>query len=247
MAARVTDQRPSDDALVEWIRHVEEALHRPIFTVRPEYAKDFEVLYGVILQSARYGIAFLRLREAGLHREAEALARAAMEHAVTAHWVFFTEGGLDRFAVAINADFRRYYEVMAEWLDDPALQEKVEEVSVYPGRGMPKFTQIMNDFGGSFLTTAYKSLSLSVHATHHTVLKYLEHGDGGVEVRTEARDANSFPALYLTAISSMLALSLVEFMIDPSRAEELLDDASERLRLPIFIHSELAEEKRRAI
>ncbi|WP_454111917.1 DUF5677 domain-containing protein [Microbacterium aurum] len=243
----MNQRRPNDDALVEWIRYVEEALRRPEFTIRPEFATDFEVLYGVILQSARYGIAFLRLREAGLHREGEALARAAMEHAITAHWVFFTEGGRDRFAVQINTDFRRYYKVMAEWLEDATLRQEVEEVSEYSGKGMPTFTQILSDFGGSFLRTAYKSLSLSVHPTHHTVLRYLEHTDAGVEVRIEARDANSFPALYLTAISSMLALSLVEFMIDPSRAEELLDEASERLRLPMFIHSELPEAKRRAI
>lgn len=243
----VEGERPDDDPLVEWIAFVDESLQRPEFTIRPEFAKDFEVLFGVVRQASRFGMAFLTLRESGMIREAEAVARAAMEHAVTAHWVFFTKGGLDRFVVAVNANFRSYYRVMAEWLEYPDLTSKVEAVSEVTGSGMPNFTQIMTDFGGKFLTTTYKSLSLSVHPTHHTVLKYLEHSEGRIEVRNEARDPTPFPALYITAIASMLTLSLIEYMTDPEAVAEKLDEPSERLRLPMFLHDELPNSKKRVL
>lgn len=44
---------------------------------------------------------------------------------------------------------------------------------------------------------------------------------------------------------TMLALSLVEFIVNPFEARVLLDDASERLRLPILLNDSLPDVKRR--
>jgi hypothetical protein len=239
-------ERPDEDALVEWIRHVAVSLPRDNFTVPSERAEDFLLLYGVCLQASRFGLAYLSLRETGFEREAQALARASFEHAVTAHWVYFTEGGPKRFGIAINRDFRAYFTSMGDWLDNAELRATAEKHPEAEGVGVPKFSQMLRDLGGKFLVTTYRTLSLSVHPTHATVSGYLESVDGKTELRHEPRETATFPVLYSTAISSMLALSLIEHIVEPDAVAKLLDEPSERLKLPIYIHDELPEQIRRS-
>lgn len=238
--------RPDEDALVEWIRHVAATLPRNNFSVPAERAEDFLLLYGVCLQATRFSNAYLSLREAGFEHEGHALARSAFEHAVTAHWVYFVEGGTKRFGVDINRDFHAYFTAMGSYLDNEEVRETLSKRPVVEGKGMPSFTDMMWDLdSGSFLKTSYRTLSLSVHPTHATVSRYIESVDGNTELRHEPRDGSEYPVLYTAAISAMLALSLVEYIVDPFEARVLLDEPSERLKLPIFLVDAIPHERRR--
>src|SRR5690606_4037861 len=102
-------ERPDDDALIAWIRHVAATLPRAIFNLPAERAEDFLLLYGVCLQASRFANAYLKLRETGFEHEGHVLARSAFEHAVTGHWAYFVEGGVNRFRIEVNRDFDSYF------------------------------------------------------------------------------------------------------------------------------------------
>lgn len=239
-------ERPEEAALIDWICHVDATLPRPEFNIPSERAEDFLLLYGVCLQASRYARSYLTLREAGFEHEGHALARSAFEHAITAHWVYFIEGGIDRFGIDINRDFHAYFTAMGNYLDNDEVRETLSKRPLLEGVGMPTFTQMMWDLdSGSFLKTSYRTLSLSVHPTHATVSRYIESVNGRPELRHEPRDGEQYPVLYTTAISAMLALSLVEYMVDPFNAKVMLDEPSERLRLPLFLVDAIPDSKRR--
>lgn len=249
MTNRGRVERPDEAALIDWVRHVAVTLPRDNFNVPAERAEDFLLLYGVCLQSARFANSYLTVRESGFEHEGHALARSAFEHAVTAHWVYFVKGGTRRFEVDINRDFHAYFTAMGDYLNNDEVREALSRHPIVEGKGLPSFTDMMRDLDADtlFLRTSYRTLSLGVHPTHATVSRYIESVDGRTELRHEPRDGSSYPVLYTTAVSAMLALSLVEYIVDPDQAKAMLDEPSERLKLPILINDGIPHEKQRRL
>jgi len=242
-----TTSKPADAALKDWIRHVAEALPRDEFVVPKERSKDFLLLYGFCQQAARFALSYVLLSEQGFQREASTLARCSFEHAVTAHWVYFTQGGVERLGIDVNREFQGYYIAMSEYLGDDDMKELAGAHPTADGKGLPPFGQMMWDLdSGGFLRTSYRNLSLSVHPTHLTVSTYLEETDAGPHLRHEPRHGAQYPTLYTTAISAMLAYSLMEYIVDPFNAKVIVEQPSNELRLPPFLHDALPDDKRRA-
>ncbi|MGL4339373.1 MAG: hypothetical protein ACRCSP_02970, partial [Rhodoglobus sp.] len=126
------------------------------------------------------------------------------------------------------------------------IRKGAEAFKVPAGKGLPKFTEMMWDLdSGGFLRNWYKILSLSVHPTHDTVTSFLEAGESGNQLRHGPRAAIGGFALHTTALSAMLAYSLVEYIIDSVAAEALLEEPSNDLALPPFLHDSLPDLKRR--
>lgn len=239
-------EKPTAAELEDWIRKVAEVLPRDKFIVPKERAKDLLLLYGFCQQAARFASSYVLLSNEGFQREAAALARCSFEHAVTAHWAYFTEGGVERLAIDVNREFKGYYIAMSEYLDNEELREDAEAHEAPDGKGLPTFSQMMWDLdSGGFLRTSYRNLSLSVHPTHLTVSTYLEETESGTQLRHEPREGIEYPMLYTTAISAMLAYSLVEYISDPFAARVLVEEPSNEMRLPPFLHDSLPDEKRR--
>lgn len=168
------------------------------------------------MQASRFAGSFVELYDSDFAYEAGVLARAAFEHAVTAHWVYFTVGGLDRYSKALRRTSPPFGQMMWD-LDS-----------------------------NSYLRTTYRWLSVIVHPTHSAVSGYLARTDGGMELRhCPAGAAKLFPALYSCAISSMLAFALLRHIVDPATAPSLVEEKSVTLRLPPFLDDALQPEKRR--
>lgn len=238
--------RPPEDELVEWIQFVARELPRDNFQVPKASSRDFLILYGMCLQATRFASSYLQLRSSGFEPEAASVARSSFEHAVTAHWVYFVKGGVDRLAIAINDQFRSYHLAMSDYLHDDELRAQVLERNTEAGKGMPPFGQIMWDLdSGAYLRTSYKALSQLVHPTHQTVSSYLEDTPDGTQLRQEPRFAAGYATLYTVAISSMLAYSLMEYIVDPFGARVLVEEPASRLRLPPWLHDAIPDESRR--
>lgn len=236
--------RPSEEALREWISFVATTLPQPNYEVPVERARDFQLLYGPCLQASRFASSFLELHDSEYSHEAGVLARAAFEHAVTAHWVYFTVGGLDRFANALVTDAAAYGSELDAYLGNVRADEPRRQTSA---KGLPPFGQMMWDLDShSYLRTTYRSLSLRVHPTHTAVTGYLVNTPSGTELRHRPDgSATLFPTIYSCAISSMLAFALVRHIVDPLTAPSLVEDASNSLRLPPFLDDALQSDKRR--
>lgn len=237
--------RPTETALREWIAFVADAVVQPAYEVPAERARDFQLLYGPCVQASRFAASFVELYDSDFAHEAGVLARAAFEHAVTAHWVYFTVGGLDRYSKALMADITTYRNELDDYLGNA--RENDPEPATTTSKGLPPFGQMMWDLdSNSYLRTTYRSLSLIVHPTHSAVSGYLVRTDGGLELRHRpAGAANLFPALYSCAISSMLAFALLRHIVDPVTAPSLVEEKSVTLRLPPFLDDALQSEKRR--
>lgn len=237
--------RPADEDLQAWIAHVAKNLPRDNFTIPSESSRDFQLLYGPCLQAARFAESYVALSAAGFGHEAGALARAAFEHAVTAHWVYFVAGGVDRFTRSISREQVTYASHMQEYLGLPPIE--VPNSAPPGGAGLPKFVDMMWDLDShSFLRTSYRTLSLIVHPTHATVTNYLAVVENETQLRHQPEGASrQYPVLYTCAIASMLAYSLVEHIVDPLKARALVEEPSTSLRLPPWLDDALPSDRRR--
>ncbi|QSZ52764.1 hypothetical protein RI444_18330 [Paenarthrobacter sp. AT5] len=86
-------------AIEQWLGFIEEREHRlhdaDSFEVAAEHQVEFQTVYGICAQAIRYAGAYVVLHRAGRSREAVAVARQALEHALTAQWAHFDEKGPD--------------------------------------------------------------------------------------------------------------------------------------------------------
>lgn len=237
--------RPSEEALRDWIAFVAEAVLQSTYQVPVERARDFELLYGPCVQATRFASSFVALHDAGFSHEAGVLARSAFEHAVTAHWVYFTVGGLDRFATALATDAAAYRDELDDYLGNE--RGHAPGPAATKPKGLPPFGQMMWDLDShSYLRTTYRSLSLRVHPTHSAVTGYLVRTKGGTELRHRPAQTEAlFPSLYSCAISSMLSFALLQHIVDPAAAPGAVEEASVTLRLPPFLDDALQSDKRR--
>ena len=133
---------PSDDLLASILRFVQDAKHRQQLNTPVENRADFVVVGPLVHQVRRYARAFLRISRAGHEVEGRVLVRSALEHAVTAQWVYLTPRGIARLtrsqgiAQAEVAELMTTYSTNPEW---PVFASQLRE-SVPAGKALPKFS-----------------------------------------------------------------------------------------------------------
>ena len=94
---------PTIEALLRFIEGRERRLHdEDSFNVAVQHQVEFQTVYGVCAQAIRYAGAYVVLYRAGRSREAVAVARQALEHALTAQWAHFDESGPDQLIDGYN-------------------------------------------------------------------------------------------------------------------------------------------------
>ena len=242
---------PTIEALQDWIRESAAAIGaRDEFTVKAAISDEFLLLFGPCAQAIRYAGAYTELQRAGYTREAAALGRAAMEHAVTAQWVYLVDGALSRFRSSVMHSRKRFYTDLAEWLNIDEVRTGALRLPSPPGKGMPTFSGqggIMSDLDQeNFLKTGYKVLSQTVHVTHSTVHGFLGLDDKNAYfLKYETGDYYEYQTHYLVAISCMLARWLIGKLTEDGPALTYLDRKSDELYLPCSLEHGIPAHKLR--
>lgn len=241
---------PQQD-LESWIQECAEWMRRAESTgyaIPRENNNDFMVLFGVIARTIRYAETFLELALNGKVNEASPLARAVLEHAVTAQWVFNVEGGADRWRRTVQHDRHRYFKLISEWNQIEEIREGVERMPEPPsGKQLPKFMDMLRELDHEhFLETSYMILSERVHVTHAVIVESFEQDtEGNTRLSHPREDAFIYPAVYVTALSCMLVRWILSTLTDDADDLKLLDGKSDELQIPMTLIHKLPTEKRR--
>jgi hypothetical protein len=175
------------------------------------------------------------------------LARAALEHAITAQWVFILEGGVDRFRVDTAHGHKEHYDTLATWLKNEELAGEVAAMPPLPiGKRMPKFTQMIPELDkDKFLETSYHILSQQVHVSHSTVFSFLDWEDDSYTVKFDQQNPYEYQTVYVTAVACMLVRWVIAKLTDDERELSHLDTSSDELIIPMTLEGEVPLDKRR--
>jgi hypothetical protein len=241
--------RPSEAALEQWIEEcVASVRDRSDYTVPRVRETDFLLLYGLVARTMRFADAYLKLCRLEYVSEAVALARVALEHAVTAEWVLLMGGGIDRFHRQVLHDRRDHYLRLADWLDNPGLRGEVERIGEPPaGKRLPKAAEMIRDLDeGKFLETSYHVLSQQVHVTHYAVTSFLDAGEEQTHFKYEQDYPYRYQVTYAVAVSTMLVRWILASLTDDSTLLAELDTKSDALILPMNLAENVSAERRRA-
>ena len=143
-------------------------------------------------------------------------------------------------------DLKAYLHAMGHWLNDGKAVDRANELVIPRGKGLPKIGDMLRDLDQEeFLFMNYKNLSRSVHVNDSTVAGYLQLLDGQTELIHDPGDSYSYATLYCAAVSAMLAIALIARMLDDKPLLAYLDQKSDDLLLPIYIHDKLDVKKAR--
>jgi hypothetical protein len=214
------------------------------FVVPAESRQDFVPLFGLTMQALRHGEAYVKLKAEGHPIEALVLARASLEHAVTAQWVYRATDGASRAMKGAQANRKQFFGELANWLNDDELATMVADITVPSVPGMPKFTGRGNLLDTSdedgILKTAYSMLSASVHVTHSTYTGYFNADDSelGLSVNMDPEDRWRHEHTYFAAIAAMMAAWTLASITEDTPRMTQLDRDSDELRLPTRIRTE---------
>lgn len=240
---------PSEPALEAWIEecvtHLRDAESYDV--LRP-HANEFLLLYGIIARTTSYADAYLQLVRRGHSAEAVALARAALEHAVTLQWIFVVQGGVDRFRVTAAHERKDHYSNLAAWLNDDELASEVQKLDPIPaGSQLPPFINMLRDLDKEkFLETSYHILSQQVHVTHSAVTTFIVPGDDEeLHIKYDQDYSYRFQATYVVAAACMLARWELARLTGDDALLERLDKASDDLVLPMTLLDGVSPDKRR--
>lgn len=195
-------------------------------------------MYGICAQAIRYAGAFVVLYRAGRSREAVAVARQALEHALTAQWAHFDESGPDQLIDGYNHTRHRELQAVTEYLNMP--QDEIDaalDSMTSKGKRLLRVTDMINqiDYNATF-RTAYMQQSQIVHVTGATVTAFLDLNDEKqFMIRSEAADPYERQTVHFTAMATMFASWVLESLrVDtPGLAE--LDHLSDELALPLNV------------
>lgn len=240
--------RPAEHELEAWIEDCVSAVRdRQEYVVLRTRSAEFLALYGLIGRTSRFADAYLQLVGLGLSHEAVPLARAALEHAVTAQWVFLVRGGIDRYRVAIARDLREHYTTMAEYLGKPEFVAEVAALGPPPaGKALPRFMEMLRELDqGHFLETSYHMLSQQVHVTHAAVTSFLEPSEDLTHFRYEQDYPYGYQATYVVAEACMLMRWIQATLTGDEDLLGELDKKSDELTLPMNLIESLPAERRR--
>jgi hypothetical protein len=173
------------------------------------------------------------------------LVRAALEHAVTAQWVFYTVGGVDRMRHSGASDQFNLAR------DVGATERQLRDLgdAIPSGPGMPAWGQIVTDVDdpAGFIRQSYRVLSQIVHVTHSTIIDGLAVGeDGEVSLRMEPEPAVEQEVLYALTGACLLAAWLLAVMSGDTSEQQRLRERGVDLHMPWRLDHHLLDERRRA-
>ena len=210
--------------------------------------REFLLLFGLVGRTVRFADAYLRLCELGCMSEAVPLARVALEHAVTAQWVYIVKGGVGRYHRGSVQDRRDHYTTLAGWLGHTELRAEVKWLEPTPeGKRLPPFLNMLRDLDkGKFLETTYHVLSQQVHVTHSAVTSFLGGGEDGVHLKYEQDYPYPYQLTYAVAVACMLVRWILANLTSDHALLAALDKKSDALILPMNLIDSLPPERRRA-
>lgn len=230
---------PESTDLLDWLHHAARLLPDGDLILREENRAPFLTLFGACAQTLRYGEVYASLWQAGSSREAVPIARAALEHAITAQWAFHTEGGIDRFQAAARKSAKAFYVGMADYLGNADLRETALTALQETRSGLPKWSEIMREIG-DFVSSSYRQMSQITHVTGSTVAAFVENRGGRYEFHGAPEDPHAQVNLYVTANAVMLSAWVIGQLVQSPDLRAELDDISERLKLVQSIREETA-------
>ncbi len=230
---------PTVEAWLEFIEERERQLHSlDLIEVGQEHQVEFNAVYGICAQAIRYGGAYVVLHRAGRSREAVAVARQALEHALTAQWAHFDETGPDQLIESYHYSRERMFRTMTQYLGTPQADvDAALEATTSSGTRLPRVTNMITqiDFEGMF-ETEYMRQSQIVHVTSETVNAFLDVGsDQKLTILSEAIDPNERQTARFTAMAAMFAAWLIESLRIDSPGLAELNRLSDELLLPLNI------------
>lgn len=230
---------PNIRAWLEFIEERERRLHDvDSFEVAEGQQIEFQTVYGICAQAIRYAGAYAVLYRAGRSREAVAVARQALEHALTAQWAHFEETGPNQLIEGYYHSRERLFRVIEEFLKTPKDEiDSVLEPMAGKGKRLLRVTDMIEqvDFNALF-RTAYTRQSQIVHVTSETVAAFLDvDEDNQFKILSEATDPHEHQTARFTAMAAMFASWVLESLrVDtPGLAE--LDQLADKLGLPLNI------------
>lgn len=224
------------------LRFIEERERRLLeedpFEVAEAHQVEFQTVYGICAQAIRYGGAYVVLHRAGRSREAVAVARQALEHALTAQWAHFDESGPGQLIAGYQDSRDRAFRSIMNYLNTP--QDEIDAaLGTNEGKRLLRVTNMIDkiDFDGTF-KTAYVQQSQIVHVTSETVTAFLGLDDEKqFIIAGEASDPHEQLTVHFTAMATMFASWLLESLRvgTPGLAE--LEQLSDELALPLNIRA----------
>jgi hypothetical protein len=230
---------PNIEAWLTFIEDRERRLHdADSFEVAVEHQMEFQAVYGICAQAIRYAGAYVVLNRVGRSREAVAVARQSLEHALTAQWAHFDDTGPDQLIEGYYDSRERAFRAVTGFLNTP--QDEIDAaLKSTTGKGK-RLLRVANmirqiDFNTMF-TTAYTQQSQIVHVTSETVNAFFDLDDEKqFTILREATDPHVRQTAHFTAMATMFAAWVLESLrVDtPGLAE--LDQISDELALPLNI------------
>ena len=234
---------PPVEDLLAFIEEQEARLLGRAYDIKGTDAGEFQAIYGVCAQAIRYSAAFATLHRAGRPREAVVLARQAIEHAVTAQWARFTEGGLEKLVATLQATHIDFYSKMSAWLENTQLIDAVEAETERLGRlgkGMPPVADRLRAVDQSqMLEMIYKQQSQLVHVTSSSTTGFVRIDGDEMTLVPVPDDPHGVNTTYVAAMAAMFAAWLIEDLIVGKPGMLRLDQQSDQLLLPINVETSI--------
>lgn len=242
------DELPSRDALLGFVmRYLQYRANDDGANVKAQHIESFPIVWGVCQRVRRFARAYLRLVKHELATAGHPIVRAALEHAVTAQWVFYSADGPARFRKSMALDQLALATVVGGLKDDDPITATLKSY-VPDAKGMPPWKQIRQDLDDptDFVSHTYQVLSQAVHVTHGVVRDSFMYDDNGeLHIREAPEDEYPHQVLYTLAASCMLAWWLEATSYgDQTRLQRLQEDGS-RLALRWRLDGRLPPDQRR--
>ncbi|MEJ1815925.1 hypothetical protein [Clavibacter michiganensis] len=228
-----------------WLNFIEEReerlQHAESIEVDAKNQVEFQSVYGICAQAIRYAGAYVVLYRAGRLREGVAVARQALEHALTAQWAHFTESGPDQLINSYHHSRERMFREVTKNLT--ALQSEVDEAlnaTTHAGAPLLRVSDRISavDFDDMF-KAEYMRQSQIVHVTSETVTAFLGlDEDQAFILKSDATDSDATKTAYFTAMAAMFASWVIESLTIGTPCMAELERLSDELLLPLSIESE---------
>jgi hypothetical protein len=212
------------------------------------------MLYGICVRARRQVEAFVVLDQSGYRGEGSFLLRAALEHAVTAQWVYATVGGYEQFEVAAIRARNSYWEMFSDQ-DDPEIQKNVAYAreaaeNVADQTGLPsRFTKDLLGRldSNNYLTRTYRLLSQSGHVTHQAFEAIFSVGEDGNPQFSNVpeQDTPETGMWYFAAICCMLTDWVLVHVADDTDAMKEVERWADVLEMPFRLDWDLPDNERR--
>ena len=238
----VITPRSTPPTIEAWLKFIEERERRlhdaDSFEVAVEHQVEFQTVYGICAQAIRYAGAYVVLHRVGRSREAVAVARQALEHALTAQWAHFDKTGPDQLIEGYHHSRQRAFRAVTDYLNTP--QDEIDpalESMTSKGKRLLRVTDMIEqiDFNAMF-RTAYMQQSQIVHVTGETVTAFLDLDDERqFTILSEATDPFERQTAHFTAMATMFASWVLESLRVETPGLAELDQLSDELALPLNI------------